>query len=354
MMKHCKHILYLIITLGVLHSCEKAFMDGEANYDPKENFEYLWKQIDEKYSYFELKNIDWNEVYTVYEPQVTSDLSNEAFFNLMFEMLSTLRDGHVNLQSPFNISRYNISYDAPENINYRLLEDYYLEPGELNRYGVSENSYITGPLRTQIFPVNDKSIGYIYYGSFSKIVSDYDIDYTLNRMQHTDGLIIDVRNNGGGAPINIFQILKRLTREQRLIYVSKIKNGPGHEDFDEPESIYLEPGGNIKYTKPIVLLTNRNCYSATSFFAAAAKAFPNITQIGDTTGGGAGAPHGGQMPNGWYYRFSVTRSAYPSSEGLIDFEKGVAPEITVNMNPLDEDQGIDSIIEAAFDFLLNQ
>ncbi|PLX18844.1 MAG: peptidase S41, partial [Salinivirgaceae bacterium] len=103
-----------------------------------------------------------------------------------------------------------------------------------------------------------------------------------------------------------------------------------------------------------VILTNRNCYSATSFFAAAAKALPNVTQIGDTTGGGAGAPHGGQMPNGWYYRFSVTRSAYPSSEGLIDFEVGVAPDIAVNMDPIEEDQGIDSILETAIEFLIDQ
>lgn len=353
-MKHFKHILFILILTLLFISCEKAFMDGDANYNNRENFEYLWKQIDEKYSYFELKNINWDEIYSIYEPQITSDISKEAFFNLMFEMLGTLRDGHVNLQSSFNVSRYNISYDAPENFNYRLLEDYYLEPGELNHFGITENSYITGPLRHQIFPINDKSIGYIYYQSFAYQVSDYDIDYTLNRMHGTDALIIDVRNNGGGAPTNIFQILKRFTEEKRLIYVSKLKDGPGHEDFGEVENIYLQPGGQAKYTKPVVILTNRNCFSATSFFAAAAKALPNATQIGDTTGGGAGAPHGGQMPNGWYYRFSVTRSAYPSSEGLIDFEVGVAPDIAVNMDPSDEDQGIDSIIEAAIDYILAQ
>ncbi|PLX17216.1 MAG: hypothetical protein C0599_13915, partial [Salinivirgaceae bacterium] len=128
-------------------------MEGDASYDPVENFEYLWKQVDEKYSYFELKNINWDEIYTEYRPQVTSDLSNEAFFSLMFNMLGTLRDGHVNLQSPFNISRYNISYNAPENFHSRSLRDYYLEPGDLNHFGLEENSYITAPLQHQVFPV---------------------------------------------------------------------------------------------------------------------------------------------------------------------------------------------------------
>jgi len=29
--------------------------------------------------------------------------------------------------------------------------------------------------------------------------------------------------------------------------------------------------------------------------------------IGDTTGGGWGLPNGGQLPNGWTYRLSITK-----------------------------------------------
>ncbi len=345
--------LLIITALLTLSGCEKSFMDGDPNYAPKTNFEYLWKQVDEKYSYFDVKNIDWNEVHTEYSERIRSNMTNEEFFNLMFEMLGTLKDGHVNLRSSFNVSRYNISYDAPENYNGRLLVDYYLEPNELNHFDITEHSYITGPLRHQIFPVNGQFIGYIHYGSFSNPISDYDIEYALNRMQPTTGLIIDVRQNGGGAVTNIFQMINRLTEEKYYLYGTVIKDGPAHEDFGELMKVYNEPRGHIKYTKPVVVLTNRNCYSATTFFAAALKAYPNVTQIGDTTGGGAGAPHGGQMPNGWYYRFSVTRSGYPANDTLYDFETGVPPDIHVNLNPEDENNGHDTMLDTAINYLLN-
>lgn len=347
-------ILVLTANLILLSGCEKSFMDGEPNYSPRENFEYLWKQVDEKYSYFDVKNVDWDEIYTEYSAQVTNDMPNEIFFNLMFEMLGELRDGHVNLRSSFNLSRYNISYDAPENFNWRLIEDYYLEPNELNLFDVPEHSYITGPFRHQIFPVNDSYIGYIHYASFAASISEYDIDYTLSRMRGTDGLIIDVRQNGGGAPSNIFQIINRLTEDKHYIYGTVIKDGPAHDDFGELMKVYNDPGGNLKYLNPVVILTNRNCYSATTFFAAALKAYPNVAQVGDTTGGGAGAPHGGQMPNGWYYRFSVTRSGYPSGDTLYDFETGVPPDFYVNMNPQDEENGHDTMIDTAITLLVNQ
>lgn len=348
------HKLYigLVIFALSLTACEKAFMDGDANYDPKENFDYLWNQVNEKYSYFDVKNVDWDSVYAEFSPMVTSQMSERALFNVLYDMLCVLRDGHVNLVSSFNVSRYNISYNAPENFNWRLIEDYYLEPGTKNHFQLDEHSYSTGALRHQIFPIDSLEIGYIYYGSFSNPVSNYDIEYTLSRMHYTQGLIIDVRNNGGGSPDNIFQILNRLTYTKRYIYGSQIKTGKGHNEFSEVMEVYSNPEGNYTYHKPVVILTNRNCYSATSFFAAACKSYPNITQIGDTTGGGAGAPHGGQLPNGWYYRFSVTRSGFPHGDSLYDFETGVPPDIFINMDSNDEQNGYDSMIDKAIEYLL--
>lgn len=343
-----------VIALLLTMSCERPFMEGNPDYDAQENFEYLWKQVDEKYSYFDQKNINWDSVYNVYAPIISQSTSEYTLFSTLFEMLGLLKDGHVNLVSSFNVSRYNISHNAPENFNWRLIKDYYLEPGTLNHFNVQEHSYATGSLRHQIFTINNTSVGYIYYSSFSNPISNYDIELTLSRMSNTKGLIIDVRNNGGGAPSNIFQIINRLTSEKRYIYGSRIKTGKAHNDFGELMEVYSEPEGNYKYTKPIVILTNRNCFSATSFFAAACKAFPNITLVGDTTGGGAGAPHGGQMPNGWYYRFSVTRSGYPMGDTLYDFENGVPPDIHIDMDINDELNGIDTMIDKAIELLLTE
>ena len=43
-------------------------------------------------------------------------------------------------------------------------------------------------------------------------------------------------------------------------------------------------------------------------FALSTTAYDNMFCVGDTTGGGLGMPNGGELPNGWRYRFSVTRT----------------------------------------------
>ena len=42
--------------------------------------------------------------------------------------------------------------------------------------------------------------------------------------------------------------------------------------------------------KPIVVLVNRHSYSATNFFSAYMSTLPNVTLIGDQSGGGGGVP----------------------------------------------------------------
>jgi len=168
---------------------------------------------------------------------------------------------------------------------------------------------------------------------------------------NSEGIILDLRNNGGGSVDNIYRLASRFADRKRKIYTSEIKTGPGHEDFGKMEEVFLEPAGSQQYLKKVALLTNRGCYSATSFFALTMKAFPHVVQIGDTTGGGLGAPAGFELPNGWGYRFSVTRTY--SVDGF-NWENGVPPDITIWNNPNDELLGIDGIMEEAIRLILSE
>ena len=103
-------------------------------------------------------------------------------------------------------------------------------------------------------------------------------EYILNLYQHTKGLIIDIRDNEGGDPANGFKIIRRIADQRRHVYTHRWKDGTGADDFTESEDIYLEPEGTVRYEGPVVLLTNRFCYSAANWFAAEMKAFPHVVQ----------------------------------------------------------------------------
>ena len=303
----------IVITLLIFSSCEKIlFEPDKGSRDALVNFDYLWNEVDKKYSFFELKNIDWNAIRDKYRPLLTSNSTDEQLFEVLAKMLNELRDDHTNLVSPFNISSYSIDLKFQENYRGRTIIEH----------------YIPDMWQTSAFAhgfLDSQEIGYIRYGSFMSDFNDEELDFVLKRYSNTKGLVFDVRQNGGGNLFNIPKLLSRFTDKKILAAYNITRNGPNHKDFGQREPFYITPYSGEKYLKPVVVLIDRGSYSATTFFSLVTKAFPNITLIGDTTGGGGGLPNGGQLPNGWTYRFSISQLLDLNGDNYA--EAGVPPDI---------------------------
>ena len=323
-------VLYLII---IFSSCEEVFIEADPKNDPVVNFDFLWSELDQKYSFFDFKKIDWDSVYNVYRPQVNSGTPREELFNVMASMLNTLQDGHVNLRSEFNISKYeNWFLDYPANFEREMILYYYLG-----------NDYkITGPLLHKEID----GVGYVRYGSFQSIIDEDDLDYVFTTYKNSKGIIIDIRGNEGGDPANGFKILERIIKDRRIIYRHAFKNGPAHNDFESFNDVYLEPDmEKIRYDKKVVVLTNRLVYSAANYFSAICRVY-GILLIGDQTGGGGGAPAGSELPNGFHVNYSSSVCLLPDGYNI---ENGIPPDIKVDMTDEDKLNHIDTIIETAID-----
>jgi hypothetical protein len=319
-----------VFCLFLCASCQKVLVTPTAENNQKAVFEQVWKVLDEKYSFFDYKHINWDSIGSVYRAKVTDNISDDSLFTVLDNMLYQLKDGHVNLSSPFNRSRsWDWFLGFPQNYDAGLVLRHYIP-----------NFKNTGSFAHQLI----RGVGYIHYPSFSIPISDYDMDYIINEYSNAKGLIIDVRDNGGGDPANIFMLLKRLTDKDVLVGKTAQKNGSAHNAFGTTSEIWVKPDTKSKkyLGKKIVVLTNRMCYSATSHFAAWIKAFPNVTLVGDQTGGGGGLPTSLQLSNGWVVRYSSTLGL--DAKGF-NFENGVPPDIKVDMSPADILRGVDSILE---------
>lgn len=323
-----------ILSISILCvSCENIlFEEEQASKDPFVNLNYLWNQCDQKYPYFELKEVDWDSVRWQYEAQLFFGMSEDSLFNVMAAMLNELRDDHVNLVSSFATSFYGVEYSAQDNFDWRLIVDHYITP----------HYVLSGPFAHN-FLANGE-IGYVRLSSFQGTIDPSHLDYVLIRYRHTKGLILDLRENGGGAIANVFQILSRFVEKETTVYASRIKAGPGRNDYSEIQYAHVVPHDGIRYDREVVVLTDRGTYSSGSLFALAVKSIPNMTSVGDTTGGGLGLPNGGQLPNGWTYRFSITQTL--SLTGDPSFENGVPSDSTVqfNWNATDRDEIIDAAL----------
>ncbi|MBA3647499.1 MAG: S41 family peptidase [Chitinophagales bacterium] len=342
-MKNFLVIIVLLFATGFF-SCKKAFVEPDIADNPKQNFEYLWSDINNRYAYLDYKGLDWNAIHSKYAEQVHDGISNTALFSILANMMNELRDDHSNLISPFNVSVYYPTFlNSPENYDDRLVLEHYL-------LRHASQYYITGPLLNTIIDTLGVRIGYIRYSSFSRTVSNYDIDFVINRFKGLNGVIIDVRNNGGGDVSNIFPLANRFFDTTRLGYTSQLKTGPGQNDFGDNENVYFGPVDAYHFTNRIAVLSNRNSFSATSLFCTAMKSLPYVKMVGDSTGGGMGAPNGGELPNGWTYRFSVSRALAPDGS---NWESGVPADILVDLDPTLEQQGYDSIIERAIQYIIS-
>lgn len=311
-----KYIYQLLIIGFFLTSCEKVFFEKDlSSTSPKENFEYLWNECNEKYSYFELKGINWQAIKSQYSSKIYEGMSDDSLFSVLGGMLIELKDDHTNLFSNFNVSVFGVRYLGKDNYDGRVLKENYL----------SDNVYRTGPFLHDF--IDNGQIGYIRFNEFTGTVDSVNLNFILQRYRNTKGLVLDLRENGGGAVTDIFQILSRFVETKTLVNYSRIKTGKGHNDFSAPQPVYVEPFKGIRYNKKVAVLTDRGTYSAGSFTSLATKALPKMVLIGDTTGGGLGLPNGGQLPNGWTYRFSITQAL--SLDKNPEYEKGVPPDISV-------------------------
>lgn len=327
-------LLIILIICSIFTSC---FHEDNYGNSKRDNFELLWKILDEEYCFFEYKDVDWNEIRERYSKRIDENMTNEALFTVLGEMLAELKDGHVNLYSTYNVARYWKWFeDYPDNFDEKIQRNY-----------IGYDYMIASGLKYTIFEDN---IGYIYYGSFSSGVGDGNLDQVISRMSICDGIIIDVRDNGGGLLTNVDKIASRFFNEKTLVSYMMYKNGKGHNDFSSPYPRYIEPSNRLRYQKKVVILTNRRCYSATNDFVNAMTYAPNATIIGDKTGGGSGFPFSSEIPNGWSVRYSSSPMTNANKENI---EFGIDPDIHVDMTKEDMDKGIDTIIETARNFIKN-
>lgn len=330
-MKHL-NILFLLIGLLCATSCIREDVSGNT---PEANFESLWKIIDEQYCFLDYKKqeyeLDWNQVHETYAKRITPSMGWEALFEVLSEMVAELRDGHVNLTSSLASSQYRQWFDSyPRNFSDSI-QSIYLKKD------YNQSSGLT-------YQILENNIGYIYCSSFSNGIGDGNLDQTLNRLAICDGLIIDVRNNGGGNLTTAQKLAARFTNQKTLVGYMTHKTGKGHSDFSNPYPVYIEPSNGIRWQKRAVVLTNRRSFSATNDFVNSMKQFPLITIVGDKTGGGSGLPFTSEIPCGWSIRFSASPMLDPQMNQI---EFGINPDVKVDMTSEDMQKGKDTMIEIA-------
>ena len=177
-------LLIVLCAFIFVSSCEKALIEQEYKNNPEDVFEAMWNEYDMLYALFNVKNIDWDSIYSEYRPLVHSSTTEDELYTVLTSMLKNLNDNHVYLYAPgqeefragslfhlpaFPDSEYE-NYTSDEEKFLNLLKNKYLN----NQYELtSKYNLLFYGLIDKIF-TGDKIIGYFYVGG-----EDYnDRDFT--------------------------------------------------------------------------------------------------------------------------------------------------------------------------------
>jgi C-terminal processing protease CtpA/Prc len=135
--------------------------------------------------------------------------------------------------------------------------------------------------KVEILPNN---IGYIKFDAFPDAsFCGPTVVAAMGFVAHTDALIFDIRQNGGGQPAMVTMIASYLfDKPTHLIDIYNRKEDTTTQNW----TLSYLPGQRLT-KQPVFVLTSKRTFSGAEEFAFDLKNQKRATIIGETTGGGA-------------------------------------------------------------------
>jgi len=171
-----------------------------------------------------------------------------------------------------------------------------------------------------------------------------------------NGLIIDIRNNGGGNSDNAYALLKILADKpfndsnwRTRDYKAAERSWGVTPGWSRNAASAIDPDSTLHYTKPVLVLTSPATYSAAEDFVVAFVSMRRGKLVGETTGGSTGNPMLLKLPGGGMAFICTKDDSFPDGR---EFEGvGIAPDVPVSPTVADIRNGKDPVLERAVGLL---
>ena len=142
--------------------------------------------------------------------------------------------------------------------------------------------------RSAIVKNGNSRIGYIYLPEFyadfdrpngNRSYIDVEMEIKKLKEEKVDGIVMDLRNNGGGSLYDVVQMAGLFIDEGPIVQVKDRENKP---------SVLRDKDRNVLYTGPLAVMVNEFSASASEIFAAAIQDYNRGVIIGSTSTYGKG------------------------------------------------------------------
>lgn len=299
----------------------------------------LRRAIDEKYSYRDLRGVDWDRVFKANDYGLRNAASPREFAEQTAKMLTVAKDAHVRVVWK-GISFGTQSRDFTPNFNYETL------PRRIRAWQRRSPIVTTGLI--------DNEIGYILISGWGRDVPDgHEPAFEALEVFGEDKmLVVDVRPNGGGDE-GLAQHFAGCFIDWPAVYAKHVYRAidkPG--GFTKPSHRLLKPKrGRPKYRGKVAVLMGPACMSSCEAFLLMMKKTPNCKLVGLPSYGCSGVPKPNPLPNGVSVILPTWKAMRPD-DSFFEGE-GIAPDIRVETTKEDFNDG-DPVLEAALEWLRSE
>ena len=314
---------------------------------PNNIFKHFWNNFNDYYAFFDKRQVNWAVQHAKFKPQVDENMSDEDLFNLLSSMINPIKDAHITLESQNDLftpeqpkkffleiqkafSQQNEFDDLNEFGQWAFQSYFSIIDSYLDAKSIKLFNSPSGYMRLKSATINH-SIGYIKIDAMDDFVdgSEADnvkavrtfMDEIMTSLQDMQGIIIDVRFNGGGYDSVAVAIASYFTDEKKRVLSKKVRYWAG-----ETETVYatIKPANESPYLHPVVIIANQDSASAAESFLLTMKSLSQVTLIGENSQGIFSDKLEKTLPNGW--NFTLSNEVFYDSEGINYEGVGVPPD----------------------------
>jgi len=296
----------------------------------------LREAVDQKYSYMDMRKVDWDRLFAEKRDALQRAESPERFATVAGELLASAKDKHIWLM--VGEERFG-SYVSPvtANMNFSKLKD--LIPRWQKRSAVVYTGrFIDG-------------IGYVHIGGWETRHAEAleQAFVAIWEFHDAPGLVIDVRGNGGGSEPLAEDFAGCFVDEPKVYarHVYRAANEPG--GFGKVRDRILEPNKRRpRYRGKVAVLMGPVNMSSCEAFLLMMKQVQDCKLIGVTSQGSSGNPKPTELGNGVTVYLPSWKAMRP--DGTCFEGEGIAPDLRVEATQ-SQLASRDPVLEAALKLL---
>ncbi len=304
------------------------------------SLEQLQEALPARYSYADLRGVDWDAWHAQAQAELGGLLEPRAFAEGLLHLLAPLEDVHVTVQHGADFERRS----------HRVKPRRTVDPDRLSKLvpGLEPRGERVQAGRW------DDGTGYLTIRSFAgdqEALAEEALE-VLEGWRGGPGGIIDLRENGGGSDDAAWRIAT-LFQDVPRIYELSQRVDPGTPGGFTPISerrIRPHPDG-LYLDVPVAVLMGPRCGSATERFLLAMDQAPNARSFGEPSFGSSAGPRPTHLANGVTLQLPAYRPMRP--DGVLVEGNGLEPDVRVAWSPDEQSQG-DPVLEAALSWLRSE